>query len=454
MLKHLQSPVEDLPSPRPLLVLLEVGAVTLLLPALGLWQHPHDPFFLHAGFPWLVLAPLIISLRYGFAHGLGSAVALCLLLYGLARRGHPAVPSFPGGLALGLFLVAMVAGEFCDMWHRRLHRLSELSQYHQVLMQKFSRSYHLLAMSHDRLERRVLANTRSLRETMTYLRERALSVSPASPGSEELSHLMMEVLGSFGLLQVAALYRVDEHGIIIPHVVAKLGNPKVMPLSDPLLEEALRTKQLTCIRPEETASQSEDSERIRTFKTLLLALPLADVHGRVWGVVTVQEMPFRALSPEHLSLLAVLGGHMGDLMALAAGGAIQFHTSLLRSHRDAREHKLPGMLLGFVVNPALAPPTLLGGLLEQHRGLDQQWLTRNRHGHSVLLMVVPLTDSEGVRGLVHRLESFCEERYGKPLTSSGVRIHQVAIDGTGDPNAKLEALKEACEIHAAQHSVA
>ena len=449
MLKHLQAHADELASPRPLLALCEVAVLTCILPALGLWQNRQDPFFLHGGFPWLVLPPLITSLRYGFAHGLGSAATLCLVLLAFARRHHPAVPAFPGSLAIGLLLTAMITGEFRDMWQRKLHRLHELSEYHQVLLQKFSRSYHLLATSHDRLERRVLANTRSLRETMTYLRERALSVAPSSPDGSELAHLMIEVLGSFGLLQVAALYRVDEHGILVPQVVAKLGNPKADPLSDPLIEEALRTKQLTCLRPEDTGPRSEDSEPIRMSKALLAALPLVDVHGRVWALVTVQQMPFMALSQDHLNLLAVIGGHMGDLMALVAGGTVQFHTSLLRTHSDARQHKLPGMLLGFVVNPAVAPPTLLGGLLEQHRVLDQQWLTRNQQGHSVLLMVVPLTDIEGARGLVQRLEDFCEQRYGKSLSAAGVQIHQVALDGSGEPHEKLHELKEACEIHGA-----
>src|SRR3569832_2346036 len=102
------NPVEDQSTPRPWLVLLEVIVVTLLLPVLGLWRNPQDPFFLQSSFPWMVLAPLIISLRYGFAHGLGSAVVLNLLMYASFRRHHTAMMSFPGGLALGVLLVAML----------------------------------------------------------------------------------------------------------------------------------------------------------------------------------------------------------------------------------------------------------------------------------------------------------------------------------------------------------
>lgn len=451
MLKHLQTTVEDLPSPPPFLVLLEVAVVTLLLPALGLWRHPQDPFFLHAGFPWLVLAPLLIGLRYGFAHGLGSAVALNLLMYVCIGMGRAGVTTFPGSLALGLLLVAMLAGEFCDMWHRRLHHMTELNYHHHMLMQKFTRSYHLLTLSHERLERRVLANTKSLRETMTYLRERALLAEVETSDSSGLSHLFMEVLGSFGMLQVAALYRADAQGVLSSQVAAKLGNPKPVRLDDPLLLQALKTKQLTCIRPEQALLPAgEEPSPDVVSQTLLAVLPLVDVSGRLWGVVAVQAMPFAALNREHLNLLAVLGGQMGDMLALAAGGAVeQFHTCLLRSHIDARDHGMTAMLLALVIDPQLAPRALLSSLLERHRALDQEWLTENRHGHRVLLMVMPLTDAEGARGYVQRLENFCQDHLGKPLQDLGVRVQQVVLDGNGAAQDKLLALKEACEIHGA-----
>ncbi len=455
-LNHLQTTVEDLPSPHPVLVILEGVAITLLLPLLGLWYHRDDPFFLQASFPWLALAPLLLGLRYGFALGLGSAASLSVLMYLMFRLGRPEVPAFPGSLVLGLLLTGMLAGEFCDMWHRRLHRLAELNYHHRLRVQKFTRSYQLLSLSHERLERAVLANTRSLRETITYLRERVLTAESDAPDRGDLHHLLMEVLGSFGWLQVAALYRVDEYGIFIPQVVAKLGNPRPVPIDAPLLVKALKSGQLTCVRPDDAAAEqpsggaiNEESGLVRISEALLAVIPLVDVHGRMWGVVTVQAMPFVALSRDHLNLLAVLGGHMGDLMALAAGGgAYQFHTGLLRSHKNAAEHGLPAMLLGVVVDSQKAPPELWNELLEQHRILDQQWLLRNRNGHRVLMLVMPLTSAEGVRGFLQRLESWVGKRFGLPLHELGVRTHHAALGGVTPPQTQLQALKEACEIHA------
>ncbi|MBL9007042.1 MAG: hypothetical protein JNJ46_22485 [Myxococcales bacterium] len=459
ILKPLQTTLEDLAIQRPWLVWVEVVVITLVLPVVGWWRQPQDPFFLQAHFPWLVLAPLLLGLRYGFIQALGSVAVMSVLMSLALHWGYLGVASFPGSLTLGLLLVGMLAGEFCDMWHRRLHRLSEINSYQHTLVQKFTRSYHLLALSHGQLERRMLANTRSLRETMTYLRQRAQAVDTDASDDHELHHLMMEVLSSFGSVQVAALYRVDEYGILIPNIVARLGNPEPIRIGDPMVVQAMQEKRLICIRPHETVLAAPSSAKVEVgttagaplhSKMLLAVLPLTDVWSRTWGVVTIQALPFEALNRDHLALLAVLGGQMGDLLALgAAGSMVQFHACLLRSQHDARCFNLPAMLIGIAVDQNLSPPSLFSEILDQHRGLDQQWLMHNAQGHRVLLTVLPLTDAEASRGFVQRLEVWCQTTYGKPLADCGVRVRQVALDGEGAAQDKLRTLQKACDIHAA-----
>ena len=53
------------------------------------------------------------------------------------------------------------------------------------------------------------------------------------------------------------------------------------------------------------------------------------------------------------------------------------------------------------------------------------------------------------RGYVQRLENFCQDHLGKPMRDLGVRVQQVVLDGNGAAQDKLQALKEACEIHGA-----
>ena len=144
--------------------------------------------------PWLVLAPLLLGLRHGFTRALCSALCLDGLLLLEARgAGRP----LPGVLCLGILLTAMLAGEFCDLWQRRLQQLDELNRYRREHLAHFTRAYHLLALSHERLERRALCNTRSLREALSELRRRLIhQAGLGEPPWEALAQLFA-LLGDF-----------------------------------------------------------------------------------------------------------------------------------------------------------------------------------------------------------------------------------------------------------------
>ena len=57
---------------------LETAIITLAPILLSLWLRPDDPLFLRSDFPWLSLGPLVVGLRYGFAHGFASALVIAL----------------------------------------------------------------------------------------------------------------------------------------------------------------------------------------------------------------------------------------------------------------------------------------------------------------------------------------------------------------------------------------
>ena len=91
----------------------ETAVITVAGPCLGYVLHPRDPWFVASSFSWLIFVPLFLGLRFGFAYGFGSALAL-LLGAGVAwQRG--AIAQFPSTFGVGLLGVGMVAGEFCDL---------------------------------------------------------------------------------------------------------------------------------------------------------------------------------------------------------------------------------------------------------------------------------------------------------------------------------------------------
>ncbi|WVM92368.1 hypothetical protein ULG90_22765 [Halopseudomonas pachastrellae] len=59
---------------------------------------------------------------------------------------------------------------FRDLWGRRLERLQTANEYRQYRLDEFTRAYHVLRSSHERLEQRVAGSDTSLRSTLLLLR--------------------------------------------------------------------------------------------------------------------------------------------------------------------------------------------------------------------------------------------------------------------------------------------
>ena len=66
----------------------ETPLLTALVLGVCYWLHPADPLFLQ-GFPWPILAPLLLAVRYGFLQGACSAALLVLVAYVMHRLDFP-----------------------------------------------------------------------------------------------------------------------------------------------------------------------------------------------------------------------------------------------------------------------------------------------------------------------------------------------------------------------------
>src|SRR5688500_1670324 len=143
------------------LAAIETGAVAVAPVAIGMWLHPNDPFFLNQQFSWPALAPLLMGLRYGFAHGFGCAFGLIILLAASYRQQWFPLPEFPAQYAVGLLATGMLAGEFADVWMRRNRRQEVTSDVRRIRLDEFARAYHILKVSHDTLEQRVAGNSQN-----------------------------------------------------------------------------------------------------------------------------------------------------------------------------------------------------------------------------------------------------------------------------------------------------
>lgn len=437
--------IEDIRyQPPPLWVrLAETVLLTLVVPAVGLWFNERDPLFLNAPFAWLVVGPLLAGLRYGFIFGFGSAVATVLIMGGAWRLGV-AGGEFPLQYAIGLFLAGMVAGEFTDVWRRRLGQMQVVNDYQATRLDEFVRNYHLLRVSHDQLAERLAANPYNLRDALRHLGRRFTTTHPLEVRAADI----LNFLAWHGKFQQAAFYGVDEKGKVQQPALARLGSEEDDVLNSPMVQACLRDRCMISMRSERMGDAGTNGT-----SPLLAVVPLIDVEGRLWGIVTVTDMPFMTYNEKTLNLLAVLGGNLGDLIKesqrteTARSGDTQgeFRERLQRWIVYSRRYKLESLVMVVQLpdeseSDEEESQAVVDFLFEQLRVLDYPVMVRGEDGCRRLLILMPLTPEEGARAYRARISRQMLERFGKEADEYGLRFLQYRIDGKTQAGDVLDAL--------------
>lgn len=421
----------------------ETVLVTAFLPILGFWIDKRDPFFLSASFPWVIIGPVLCGLRYGFAYGFGSALLTNAALAYAWRVGALHVDDYPAQFGVGLLIIGMLAGEFADMWIRRVRRLVVISGHRRTRLDEFARGYHLLKISHDALEQQAAGTAPNLRESIMTVRQQLTAHREETSPLFGLGQRILSLFADYGWVQLAAAFSVDEASKIDPSPAATLGEDVDIAADDPLIVDALRSKMLVSVQGEgRTVANSR----------LLAAIPLVDVHGRVWGVVAVRHMLFIAFHAENLKLLAVMGGHLADILAYGSGllgeakGKAGFLMPLERALSDVKRYRLSGSLVALVFKRSPTADVLMRQIVGQRRGLDQALVLKNVHGDSVVFVLLPLTGEIGLEGYLARLTRMIRERYGTSLEEAGVVPHQRVLTRRHTADDLFAELCRVCEI--------
>ncbi len=408
----------------------------------GFWIDQNDPFFLRAEFPWLILAPLLPALRYGFHHGFLAALVLVALMALAWQSGLFTGPRFPAELAVGMLIVGMLSGEFADSYMRRLNQQRVINDYQRLRLDEFTRNYHLLKVSHDRLEHRLAASSHSLRGALLELRKH---LSPGS-GNDLASQAqrIMSLFTAYGWVQVAALYAVRNRRMVV-RPLAMTGQIGAVDPFDPLVRRALVEGRMT------TLTQERLNDEDAAEQGLLAVVPLVDVSGHVWAIVCIREMPFIALQEENLRLFAVLGGHIGDILAAAQQQTgpdpelSAFMTDLRRALTDHRLYGLPALVV-VITLPADHPDAaeMARLFVSQSRGLDRIWQPDDEPHRLFLLM--PLTHPEELVPYRNRMDRALAERFGHGMDELGIHISSHVLQRRDDPDKLLETLRETVAI--------
>jgi len=277
----------------------ESTAITIAVPAVGYAVDHADPFFLHSRFPWLAFAPLLVALRHGFSLGFGSAVALGVALVIAWRTRLVPIAGFPGEPLVGLVALAMVAGQFADLWKREAMRLEDRLSELRREADSLVRSHVLLEASHDRLDEQLQRKASHLRDAMRAAND--LLITPSNRSLSKVGDVVMEVFAAYCGLEIGELFSVERKATIGERCAA-VGRVDRMKYDDPLLVRALRSGRLTYV----PAALVPDRDRDIVRSPLLAAVPFVDGSGVVRGVLCVQAMPFTSFDERNLDTMMAI----------------------------------------------------------------------------------------------------------------------------------------------------
>lgn len=391
----------------------EMLAITGICFLLGAWNRPEDPFYLSGSFPWPMLGPLLVGLRYGFFMSLVSAILIVagLGLYQqyLAPTGEP----YPYIWAVGILSVSLLAGEFRDYWERRRAKLEASNDYREARLEEFTRNYYLLKVSHDRLEQQLAGSSRSLREALRRLYGE-LGQDSAAGLTRARANAMLQLLVRYSQIQIAGVFPVQA-GQAAAEPLATVGKIAKLSTEDPLVQHALAEAKLISIQTEYRQRQPDMDTRF------LAVIPFIDANGYINAICAVEAMPFFNFEPQTLRFLAILAGHMADLIveqddtSPADDPELRaLRHQLARVGRDAEDFDLPAALLALHMPGGLRADQVAEHIKRIRRGLDVIYEVRDNGWHSVIVLM-PLTDELGRAGYVQRLEDSVREQLGVTL---------------------------------------
>lgn len=401
---------------------LEITLVVLAVPVAGAVLAPGDPFFNQANFPWGALGPLIIALRHGSAKGLIAAAVLIVLNAIALNLLWVQEATFSRDAALGSLLFALVGGMWSDTCSRRIEAEVTRAAYQSRQLDDFAKNYHVLRLSHDRLEYRLAGSVVSLRETLQDVRR---AFEQSDPGDKPLECHAQDILAlfdAFSWVQAADLYGVDKSGRLLARPAAAVGDSKPIDGDNPLVLAALRTRKLVNL------SELDPRHQIGT---VLVAAPLVDSSDTVRALVTIRRIPFLSFTPENIQMLAVLSAHIGHLLSASEqrykrDPKLRFRRELEQVCSDARDFNLPAMLIRLLLTDPDHQQALADYILSLMRGLDVVY-KRQLGPRTELLLLMPLTEASEYETFHSRIEESVQQRFGSSLSALGCTISKQPI---------------------------
>ncbi len=416
---------------------LEALAIPLCALGLGGLLSHDNPFQVRGEFPWVWLAPLLVSLRYGTGPGILSSLIL-IAAWPLAGHYAKTAGDFPEQYFLGGVIMVMLSGQFSGAWGARLRRAEETNRYLEERLSRITFRHLLLRLSHDQLEQQILAKPVTLRDALSELR----NLTSVPPPTIPLTPITIEagqsgppghpgMRGARALLDLLTQHcQLESAAIFVPAATGRgyaraceVGSPPALDPADPLLAHALKHQALSHVLTDELSDRSLPSP-------FLVLAPIRASEGTVLGVLAVDHMPFLALNEENLQMLAVMLGYYADCV-VESEGMRRFQEQLPDAPSDfaAEFSRMLALKRNYGIDSHVVVLTFANDetgrqAVTHHelirRSLDIAWHLE-AGGRMILANLMPLATEAAVQEYLLRVEARMKEHMGASYEERNLR---------------------------------
>ena len=424
---------------------LEPPTITLMGYGLAWLINPDDPLTLQTGFPWLVLTPLLVGLRYGFSAAAFSTVLLTFMGW-LYIHLNDKNWQVPGTWILGMLAVSLIAGEFRDIWQRRLKRMEKASQYSQSRMKEFTRSYYLLQHSHAQLEQEVALAGYTLQGAVQDVRSRLLKSSNTERPLKVFGSEFMDVFCEYGNIHSAALLEIQGTHINIDDPIALEGSVPELDASDPLIKKVIENEQAACVTVHQLASQKASDHRA------LSCIPLLSSDGVLKAILVIYQTDLHNLQQQYLDFMSIMAGWFADQLKLGSVGAEKdkvneshslFFYHLRRCIQDAENYGVPSSIVVIKTTNFGLAPALEKDIKNNSEPLEQVLIqVDNDRSIWVICLLMPLQGKALTEHYVTDFPAYLNTQFGLSMETAEVEIDSLDIKPFGHNSDNLDLFFE------------
>ena len=403
---------------------IEILLISIIIPILGILINPSDIFFLDAPFPWIILPPLLIALRYGTVNGMISLflIAISILFYISLKGGN--LSQFPLHIVSGMIILSLVTGEIIESWKKRFKAQSEEKKYMSERLQQLDNAYRILQVSHGQLEDQFVDKTLSLRKSLELIQT---DIDPKSHSPLNLiAKKMLEVLTQFEWLEIAAVYAIDDKIGIIERPLVSQGKMPMLIANDDLLNRALKTKKVISIKK---SSYLDHPNKINS--NLVAVVPIIDAQQKMWGILAIKQMQFTEFHQQNINVLGLIGNYIANLLSGMKIATKHSHWKQAFTEIDSAlklimHHNVDAHLLAFSFPNSAKQKDYCQFIESLSSGLNQRWQIEDSNLR--LLILMPISNPKENQQHLRNLQIQFKNEFGQTFKHIGIRIQSMYFD--------------------------